>query len=189
MAFLCSQLYWYKCLLTSLERTSTAWRGNGYTIASWHNQIMSLNYSIARGRYSSIPGPIIYPVMSVLCHGCSLQWRHNGCDGVSNHQFHHCLLNRLLRRRSRKASKLRVTGLCAGNSPVTGEFPAQMTSYTKNVSVWWHHHGNSDCVRLHVFAWVCERTWVLISVKYMPIRIAMNGLWAKGTKMHYVTHV
>ena len=28
-------------------------------------------------------------------------------------------------RRSKKTSKLRVTGLCDGNSPVTGEFPAQ----------------------------------------------------------------
>ena len=32
----------------------------------------------------------------------SLQWRHNGCDSVSNHQPHHCLLNRLLRGRSKK---------------------------------------------------------------------------------------
>ena len=42
----------------------------------------------------------------------ALQWRHNGCDGVSTHQLHDCLLNRLLRRRSKKTSKLRVTGLC-----------------------------------------------------------------------------
>ena len=34
----------------------------------------------------------------------SLQWRHNGRDGVSNHQPHHCLLNRLYRRRSKKTS-------------------------------------------------------------------------------------
>ena len=40
----------------------------------------------------------------------------------------------------RKTSKLRVTGLCAGNSPVTGEFPAQMASNTENVSIWWHHN-------------------------------------------------
>ena len=33
------------------------------------------------------------------------------------------LLNRLFGRRSKKTSKLRVTGLCVGNSPVTGEFP------------------------------------------------------------------
>ena len=44
----------------------------------------------------------------------TLQWRHNGCDGVSNHQPHDCLLKRLIRRRSKKTSKLRVTGLCAG---------------------------------------------------------------------------
>ena len=43
--------------------------------------------------------------------------------------------------RSKKTSKLRVTGLCAGNSPGTGEFPAQMASYAKNVSIWWRHHG------------------------------------------------
>ena len=47
----------------------------------------------------------------------ALHWRHNDHDGVSNHQPHDCLLNRLFRRRSKKTSKLRVTGLCAGNSP------------------------------------------------------------------------
>ena len=52
----------------------------------------------------------------------SLQWRHNERDGMSNHQCH-CLLNCLFRCRSKKTSKLRVTGLCEGNSPVTGEFP------------------------------------------------------------------
>ena len=56
------------------------------------------------------------------------------------HQPHHCLFNRLLRRRSRKTSKLRVTGLCTGNSPVTGEFPAQMASNAENISIWWRHH-------------------------------------------------
>ena len=40
----------------------------------------------------------------------------------------------------KKTLKLRVTGLCAGNSPVTGEFPAQMTSNAENVPIWWRHH-------------------------------------------------
>ena len=53
----------------------------------------------------------------------TLRWRHIGCDSVSDRQPHDCLLNRLFRRRSKKASKLRVTGLCAGNSPGNGEFP------------------------------------------------------------------
>ena len=39
-----------------------------------------------------------------------------------------------------QTSKLRVTCLCAGNSPVTGEFPAQMASNAENVSIWWRHH-------------------------------------------------
>ena len=47
----------------------------------------------------------------------TLHWRHNDHDGVSNHQPHGCLLNRLFRHKSKKTSKLRVTGLCAGNSP------------------------------------------------------------------------
>ena len=61
----------------------------------------------------------------------TLSWRHNGRVGVSDHQPHHCLLNHLFRRRSWKISKPRVTGLCVGNSPVTGEFPAQKASNAK----------------------------------------------------------
>ena len=71
----------------------------------------------------------------------ALLWRHNGRDSVSNHQPHDCLLNRLCRRRSKKTSKLRVAGLCAGNSPWIGEFSAQMASNAENVSIWWRHHG------------------------------------------------
>ena len=42
----------------------------------------------------------------------------------------------------RKLQKLRVTGLCAGKSPVADEFPAQMASDAEKVSIWWRHHGN-----------------------------------------------
>ena len=66
----------------------------------------------------------------------TLQWRHIGHNGFSNHQPHDCLLNCLFRRRSKKISKLRVTGLFAGNSPGT----AQMASNAENVSIWWRHH-------------------------------------------------
>ena len=44
------------------------------------------------------------------------------------------------RRRSKKTSKLRVTGLCAG----TGEFPEQMASNAENVSIWWRHHATKS---------------------------------------------
>ena len=84
-----------------------------------------------------------------MCTVCSLQWRHNGRDGVSNHQPHECLLNRSFRRRSKKTSKLRVTGLCQGNSPMTGEIPAQRASDAVNVFIWWRHHGAPVWRSLH----------------------------------------
>ena len=70
----------------------------------------------------------------------TLLWRHYGCDGVSNRQPRDYLLNHPFERRSKKESMLHVTGLCAGKSPVTGEFSAQMPSNAENVSIWWRHH-------------------------------------------------
>ena len=56
------------------------------------------------------------------------------------------------RPRSKRISKLRVTGLCAGNSPVTGEFPAQRASNAEKVSIWWRHHAqNTQKRREQVF--------------------------------------
>ena len=78
-----------------------------------------------------------------------LDWRHNERDVVSNHQCLHCLLNCWSRRGSKKTSKLRVTGLCVGNSPVTDEFPAQKASYAENVSIWWRHRD-----LLHMAFWM-----------------------------------
>ena len=69
-----------------------------------------------------------------------LRWRHNRRHDVSNNQPHDCLFNHLFRRGSKKISKLRVTGICEGNSPVAGEFPAQMASNAGNISIWWRHH-------------------------------------------------
>ena len=82
------------------------------------------------------------PRLIAFCHvhGASLKRRHNERDGVSNHRRLDYFLNRFYRSSSKKTSKLRVTGLCEGNSPVTGEFPAQRASNTENVSIWWRHH-------------------------------------------------
>ena len=73
----------------------------------------------------------------------ALQWCHNEHDGISNHWRLCCLRNCLFRCRSKKTSKFHVTGLCDGNSPVTGEFPSQRTSNAENVSIWWCHHESS----------------------------------------------
>ena len=69
-----------------------------------------------------------------------LPWRHNERDGVSNHQPHGCLLNDRFIQKQVNTSKLRVTGLCEGSPPVTGEFPARRTIDAENTSIWWRHH-------------------------------------------------
>ena len=69
-----------------------------------------------------------------------LQWRHIERGDVSNHQCLDCLLNRLFTYRSKKTSKLRVTGLCEANPPVTGGFPSQRASSAGDVSIWWRHY-------------------------------------------------
>ena len=134
-------LYWQelgqslikKCRLTSIWiptlkiKPSYLKHGNRHT---WERRSLYWN----RALVSSIS---ICP-MDAAFKRLPLLWRHDGRDGVSNHQLCDCLLNRLFRCRSKK--KPRVTGLCAGNSPVTGEFPAQRASNAENVSIWWRHH-------------------------------------------------
>ena len=65
---------------------------------------------------------------------------HNQRHGITNHRRLNCLSNRMFRRRSNKTSKLRVTGLCEGNSPLTDEFPAQISCNAENVSISWRYH-------------------------------------------------
>ena len=83
----------------------------------------------------------------------TLQWRHNGRDGVWNHQPRDCLLNCLFRHRLKKTSKLRMTGLCEGNSPGTGEFPAQMDSNAEYVYILmtssWSHPERMPHICIH----------------------------------------
>ena len=112
----------------------------------------------------------------------SLRWCHNGRDSVSNHQPHDCLLNRLFIRRSKKTSKLRVTGLCVGNSPWTGEFPAQMASNAENVSIWWRHHVLTGVDQISVrVIWVAFRATTLLAKWYHPIRVWMILIAISGT--------
>ena len=91
--------WWFETLSWSLWRHRNEWNSHG-----------------RHGQYSILILNSINPRRNTTtCE--SLLWRHNDHDGVSNHQPHGCLLNCLFRRRSKKTSKLRVTGLCVGNSP------------------------------------------------------------------------
>ena len=113
--------------------------GDRWTVPQHHERLVSSHGIWCRFDVTTLPltGPRALWWGSMIL---PLQWRHNEHDSVSNHQPHDCLLNRLFRRRSKKTSKPRVTGLCVGNSPGTGEFPAQMASNMENVSIWWRHH-------------------------------------------------
>ena len=71
----------------------------------------------------------------------AIERRHNELDAVPDRRRLHWLLNCWFKHRSKKTSKLRVTGLCVGNSPVAGEFPAQRASNAESISIWWRHHG------------------------------------------------
>ena len=114
---------------------------NVFSIGMAPSRRQYIAWSNGAGTVTTSWGPIYIPDWSL-----ALQWRHNEHDSVSNHQPHDCLLNGLFGRRSKKKSKLRGTGLCAANSPETGEFPAQMASNAENVSIWWRHHGVNGLV-------------------------------------------
>ena len=82
-----------------------------YTCINWKVVIMPISLSLVTARL------VITTTYQLL------QWRHNDHAGFSNHRHFDCLLNRWFRRRSKKTSKLRVTGLCEGNPPVTSPKP------------------------------------------------------------------
>ena len=111
-----------------------------------------------------------------LAKHLTLQRRHNERDGVSNHRRLDHLLNRLCRRRAKKTSQLRVTGLCEGNSPVAGEFAAQRASKAENVSIGWRHH--------EILLLYCSEAsqgvnvWGLVSVILFYLLILSIGVYA-----------
>ena len=104
-----------------------------------------------------------------------LQWSPNDCDGISNHQPHDCLLNRCVQAQFKEyIKKLRFTGLCEGNSPVTGEFLSQRASNAENVSIWWRHHDMGSSVQVMaccLFSAKSSSKPVLIYPNYEPREI------------------
>ena len=109
---------------------------NKYTTSVWmhkgHTSTVAINrpqFATHRGVHNQSPWKI-------------LQWRHNGRGSVSNHQPHHCLLNCLFRRRSKKTSKLRVTGFVRGihrrpvNSPHKWPVTRKMVPFDDVIMHW-----------------------------------------------------
>ena len=98
-----------------------------------------------------------------------LQWHHNKRDGVPKHRILDCLLNPSFRRRSKKKSKLRVTGFCEGNPRVTGGFPSQKSSNAEkfpfvdtimSLSTWYQRGYVRDIVKKkHLSCWWVAHTF------------------------------
>ena len=86
---------------------------------------------------SKVKNSMYFTLFWITC-ACVLNYSRNYSDVIMSTMAYPA--SRLFRRRSKKTSKFRVTGLCEGNSPVTGEFPAQRASNAENVSIWWRHH-------------------------------------------------
>ena len=139
-----------------------------------------LGWQVTTNKKVKIPYNCLVLMRGIHSHMKSvmpLQWRHNGRNGVWNHQPHDCLLNRLLRCRSKKTSKLRVTGLCEGNSPVTGGFPTQRASNGQNVSIWWRLHAESVSMSYcqHELTKPLDISYRWLSVTLQYIQCVTNG--------------
>ena len=144
----CESVAHWQAKYLSPSRTSFSCLWSGGQSVNWSRDIVFIvSYSIGEN--------------SVLQPMVSSQWRHNERGGVSNRRHFDCLLNRLFRRILKKAPKRRVTGLYEGDSPVTGEFPAQRASNAENVSILWRHHA-------YAYSMKCTLFNALTRLKYTP---------------------
>ena len=64
----------------------------------------------------------------------SLQWRHNECDGLSNHRRFDCLFHAQIKENIKAPRHKPLWG------EFTGDRPTRRASNAKNVSIWWRHH-------------------------------------------------
>ena len=95
-----------------------------------------------------------------------------------------------------QTSRLRVTGLCEGNSSVTGEFPAQRPSNAESVSIRWRDHEVITLIRSVIaycvllcqwdkgipWLWFClSNTCILHKIHQMPLvwTHVINPLWGE----------
>ena len=129
------------------------------------------------------------PIEKNRHHLGTLQWPHDERDGVSNRRRLDCLLHHLFRHSSKKTSKFRDTGLCEGNSPVTGEFPTQRASNAENVYIWWRRHGlcgdggNGVTKNLHDTK---QKRCCDVMKNHLPWETTyFNGIYFFGFTVHY----
>ena len=125
----------------------------------------------------------------------ALQWRHNERDGVSNHQPHDCLLNRLFGRRSNKhqssASLAFVRGINRWpvNSPHKGPVTRKMFPFD-DVSMESDTYDGPGC------SFTCNLQWYIIMwiflckidfVMKFPMKYHMElETWKFHTQIYFI---
>ena len=70
----------------------------------------------------------------------------------------------------------------AGDSPVTGEFPAQRASNAENVSIWWRHHGLWQLMLILATVW---KTVPLFRLRSISCRCTGGGLLVQRRCFHF----
>ena len=119
--------------------------------SSWRPAIEGFKYILA------VPvGPVLYTLRNAQVHWAlsihynaitmPSQWARWRLKSPASGLF----TQPLIQTQMKENIKLGVTDLCAGNSPVTGEFPAQMASNAGNVSVWWRHHDQTYLLSIKI---------------------------------------
>ena len=133
---------WTKCI--KIYSTKCQHFCSGLSVLIYYTTHWFLHHSVHIWSTWARPitvGPVTYWSAAIVAHRAA-QWRHNERDGVSNHQSHDCLLKRLFMRWSKKASKLRVTGLQSwGKFTGDGWIPRTKGQWRGFFFfIWWRHH-------------------------------------------------
>ena len=126
------------------QRTANAILQYGHFFKQWGKKILG-HFNLFKqlshaGYFDDIKWhKLIYYWITLGC--VSLQWRDKGCDSVPNHQPRDCLLNRLFSRRSKKTSKLHVTGLCPGPVKSPHKWPVTRKMFPFDGVIMYSYHG------------------------------------------------
>ena len=127
--------------------------------------------------------PVLATLFRLRCHYVTLSAM---ASQITSLTIVYASVYSVFRRWSKKTSKLHVTGLCAGNSPVTGEFPAQMASKAENGSIWWRHDSAISILRIIMHGVCVVFTWRDVTPPPPPPRQEHDDSWMTSGWKSYV---
>ena len=104
----------------------------------------------------------------------SLQWRHNGRDGVSDHQPYDCSLNCIFKEQIKENSQSAASQASVREIHRWPVNSLTKTSNAKNVSIWWRHHVNGKYFRKPLYPaparWYCKGLLCMLIIKTFEVK-------------------